>query len=90
METAPERCSEFQTKTKHFEIRNVGAGSIVLASLLEELENGHVLMKGEKFVLDMDNNRPEYINLHDVLVQAIHGKGLVQVTYIEEVEDGPA
>lgn len=61
-----------------------------MASLLEELESGHVLMKGEKFVLDMDNNRPEYINLHDVIVQAIHGAGLVQVTYIEEVGDGAA
>lgn len=81
---APERCSKLPTKTKYLEIRNIGQGAIALASLLEELEEGHVLLKGEKFVLDIDSNRAEYINLYDVLVQASHGAGTVQITYIEE------
>lgn len=88
MSKVPQPALEKETKTKYLEIKNIGSGSVVIASLLEELDEGHELAKGEKFVLDIDSNRAEYIRLDKVLVHAVHGMALVQITYIDEVQDG--
>jgi hypothetical protein len=84
---APETCSEARTRTKYLELRNIGGGAIAFSGSIEDLSEGRVLLRSESFTLDIDSNRAEYVDLHTVLVQALHGEGILQLTYIEEVAD---
>lgn len=74
-------------KTKYLVVTNLGPNTIRLASLPDELPVGYELRENERFVLDIDTNRPEYIELDKVYVRALGdlSGALVQVTYIEEI-----
>lgn len=68
----------------------MGPHAVRLASRREELAEGYLLKEGEKFILDIDTNRAEYIELDKVYVctAGTLSCATVHVTYVEEISHG--